>query len=265
MVCRWEFIDTEEGEADPAQRGVSAFTDMKKYSLILFGDASANLITFKLKDKIPLKISSDEIDVDGKTFKAKDAFVRIIYPHPLNPERYVSVIGATSGAGMFLYNGVNEDFDFVIQDGCIPNNRLGRPMDKLYIAKGYFDYNWKINDGLLETGDPVLRKNSPVKKVLPDLTTTIDNLPKIDSNVYKSLSGRYEIQPGVNVNVFVDADKLMARSPDGRVFQLYPVSETEYFIDVADLQITFNRNENGAVLGMVVHEPNGDLEIKKVE
>ena len=98
------FLDTELSDSD-----------MKKYSLILYGGAEANLITKKLGDKIPLKISSNKIEITGKTFEAKDACVQMVYPNPLNNKRYVSVIGATSGAGMFFYNTGNDDFDFFIQ------------------------------------------------------------------------------------------------------------------------------------------------------
>ena len=87
------FLDTELSESD-----------MKKYSLILYGGSEANLITKKLGDKIPLKISSNKIEISGRIFEAKDACVQILYPHPLNSERYVTVIGATSGEGMFFYN-----------------------------------------------------------------------------------------------------------------------------------------------------------------
>ena len=77
---------------------------MNKYSLILYGGADDNLVTKILGDKIPLKISSDEIEIAGRKFQAKDACVQMIYPNPYNPERYISVIGATSSAGMFFYN-----------------------------------------------------------------------------------------------------------------------------------------------------------------
>ncbi|MBN2424793.1 MAG: prolyl oligopeptidase family serine peptidase [Calditrichaceae bacterium] len=248
------FLDTEMTEEA-----------MKQYSLILYGGSEANLIAKKLSSKIPLKITPQEIEIAGRVYKAKDACVQMIYPHPLNAERYISIIGATSYAGMYSYNQNSNDCDFFIQDGCVPNKRLGRPMDKLYIAKGIFDYNWQIADELLETGDPELRKTCPVRRVLPDLTTTIDNLPVIDPGVYKTLAGRYEIQPGVNIFVYIDGNKLMGKAPDGIVFQLFPSSETEYFVDRADIQLTFGKNETGVVDKVIVHQNGQDLEIKKSE
>jgi hypothetical protein len=239
--------------------------DMKNFSLVLYGGPEANLITKNLIDKIPLKISSDKIEVTGKSFKVKDACIQMVYPHPLNSKRYVSVIGATSYAGMYFFTGGNDNLDFLIKDGCVANNRLGRPTDKLYVAKGVFDYNWQISDDLLDIREPEIRKTCPVRKVLPNLTTTIDNLPKIDLKVYKAIAGKYEIQPGVVLSVFIEADKLMAKAPDGNIIQLYPTSETEYFVDVADFQMTFIRNEDDSVTSGIVYTGGRKMEIKKIE
>jgi hypothetical protein len=239
--------------------------DLGKYSLILYGSADDNLITKILGDKIPLNISSDEIEIAGRKFQAEDAFVQMIYPNPYNPERYISVIGATSRSGMFLYNNNGSNYDFFIQDGCIPNNRLGRSIEKLYIAFGSFDYNWQINDTLLENGDKELRRISPIRKVLPDFTTTIGNIPAIDSLTCKTFVGKYEVPGRISVSVMFNNGKLYVKAPEGTIIQLYPSSETEYFIDAADMQITFNKKENGTVDKMIVHQGGRDMEISKVE
>jgi hypothetical protein len=264
----WEFINYWKDWQKYAPRVFKdtelTDADMKKYSLVLYGDANSNLITKKLSDKIPLKVSTQDIEIAGRKFPAKDACVQMIYPHPLNTERYITVIGATSGAGMFFYNRADSYCDFFIQDGIILNNRIGRT-EKLLIATGFFDNNWQINDKLTEVGDPELRKISPIRKVLPDLTTTIENVPAIDSTVIKSLVGKYEIQPGINVNIFIDNGNLMGNTPEGLKFHLFPYSETEHFIDIADIQLTFIKNENGKITGVVVHQPGRDMEMKKIE
>ena len=247
------FLDTELSESD-----------MQKYSLILYGDASANLITKKLGNKIPLKISPDKIVITGSTFEAKDACVQMIYPHPLNKERYITVIGATSAAGMYFYNSVNQDYDFFINDGSIGNSRLGFPSDKLIIARGVFNYDWQISDKYLETGDTELRKNCPRRNVLPDLTTTVSNLPKVSESALKAVTGKYEIQPGTAISIYLESGKLMGISPDNEKFQLYPASETEYFVDMADLMLTFNKNEKGVVESVMIHVNNRDIPARKI-
>ena len=248
------FLDTELSESD-----------MQKYSLILYGDASANLITKKLGNKIPLEISSNKIVITGRAFEAKDACVQMVYPNPLNNKRYVSVIGATSAAGMYYYNQGNQDYDFFIQDGCFGNSKLGFPEDKILIARGVFNYNWQISDEYLDKGDPELRKKCPYRRVLPDLTTVMENLPVIDIEKLKALTGKYEIQPGVSIDVFIESGNLMGHSPDGQRFQLYPASETDFFIDVADVMLSFHKNENGVVDSVLISQNGRDMPAKKID
>ncbi len=238
--------------------------DVEKYSLILFGGADANKVTKALIDKIPLKISSQVVEIAGRKFPATDACVQMVYPHPLNRERYVLVIGATSVAGMYFYTKANDAYDFVIQDGCLPNTRLGRPMEKLIVARGVFDNAWRLGDALLVTGSPELRASSPFKKVLPDLSTTVENLPKIDTAVYRAVAGSYEIRPGVSATIFVGDGRLMVKAPDGTALQLLPVSETEYFVDGADVQLSFTKNEHGVFDKGTVYQPGGELPIKRI-
>lgn len=247
------FLDTELSESD-----------MAKYSLVLYGDAEANLITKKLGNKIPLKISTNNIEITGKSFEAKDAFVQMVYPHPLNDKRYLTVIGATSAAGMYLYTNGDENFDFFIKDGSVANRSLGFPSDKLIIARGVFDNNWKISDKYTETGDPELRKKCPHRKVQPDLSTVIENLPVVDKQILNSYVGKYEIQPGVNINVFMESGNLMGNSPDGQKFQLFPVSETEYFIDMADVLLIFKKNNDGVVDGIEIIQNGNKMMSRKV-
>jgi len=243
------FKDTELSESD-----------MKNYSLILYGGPTENLISKKLEKNIPLRITSNEIEISGKKFSANDAYVQMIYPHPLNNERYVSVIGATSGAGMFFYNGFTNDCDFIIQDGTI-----GHLNDRIFIARGLFNYNWQITDELLERGNEELRKVSPVRILLPDLTTTIKNLPIVDMKIYESFVGKYEIQQGMNVTVYLDENRLMIIGPDGFKSEMYPKTEYEYFIPEANMRFTFGKDENGKVDKLIVHQQNGDFSIKKIE
>jgi predicted esterase len=247
------FLDTELNESD-----------MKKYSLILYGDAKANLITKKLGDKIPLEISYNKIVIAGRTFEAEDACVQMVYPHPFNNKRYVAVIGATSGAGMFSCDNKNENYDFSIQDGSIGNNRLGFPAEKLIIARGIFNYDWKINDKFLDTGDAEMRKNCPRRKVNPDLTTSVINLPKVGEQTLQALTGKYEIQPGRAVSIYMESGKLISVTPDNEKIQLYPISETEYFIEANDVTLTFQKNEKGEFNSLIINERGREIPAKKI-
>jgi S-layer protein (TIGR01564 family) len=75
--------------------------DLSKYSLLLVGGPDANRVTRKLADRLPLRISVDRITIDGKDFAVKDAAVQMLYPNPLNPERYVWIAAGTSTDGLY--------------------------------------------------------------------------------------------------------------------------------------------------------------------
>jgi hypothetical protein len=76
--------------------------DMARYSLLLFGGPEANRVVAKLAAKLPLQVSADRITIDGRTFPVKDAAVQMIYPNPLNAERYVRIAAGTSPDGMYF-------------------------------------------------------------------------------------------------------------------------------------------------------------------
>jgi hypothetical protein len=57
----------------------------------------------------------------------------------------------------------------------------------------------------------------------------------------------------------------MATTPDRKTIQLLPLSETEYFIDGIDIQISFIKNEKGIVENAIVHQSDNNYSIKKIE
>ena len=242
--------------------------DMAKYSLILYGGADANLVTQKLIDKIPLKMTSEKFILAGQEFKAKDAVVNMIYPNPLNPDRYVSIIAANSPTGMYFFNqnqNNTERYDFYIADGCIPNRRLGRPHEKVQVAAGIFDYNWQIDPKFLEKGDPEIRAQCPYRKVLSDLSTSVVGLPEIDPELFDNYVGEYQAEAGFVVKIMREGDKLMGQGPDNPPVQLFPYAETEYFLDVTDLQITFIKGESGEVDELIIHQGNQHISAKRIK
>jgi dienelactone hydrolase len=83
--------------------------DLKQYSLILIGGPDANLISKRFSKQIPLELKSDAVVIDGNSIPAKDAAVCMIYPHPLNSDRYVMINAATSAQGMSYLPGLRHN------------------------------------------------------------------------------------------------------------------------------------------------------------
>ena len=72
--------DTEITEADIAQ-----------HNLVLWGDPQSNQVLAKIADKLPIKWSAKGLWAGGLNHSAANNVPVLIYPNPLNPEKYVVI------------------------------------------------------------------------------------------------------------------------------------------------------------------------------
>lgn len=86
-VLQWHRIF--RGEARVRADDAVTEADIKDSNLVLFGDPSSNKVLAKIADKLPIKWTADAVTVGGKTYPADHHAPVLIYPNPLNPERYV--------------------------------------------------------------------------------------------------------------------------------------------------------------------------------
>ncbi len=63
--------------------------DIASANLILWGDADSNAVIKKIADKLPIHWQRDDLVVDRDKFSAADHVPVMVYPNPLNPNRYV--------------------------------------------------------------------------------------------------------------------------------------------------------------------------------
>jgi dienelactone hydrolase len=133
---------------------------LREYSLVLYGGPEDNAVTARLIKDIPLTIEPARITLDGREFAVRDAAVRLVYPHPLNDDRLVTVVAGTSAQGLFHADRLPEDFDFVIDDGKVTDDP-----DRTVVAWGRFDHHWRYDDRYVHQGDPSARARAPTRKV----------------------------------------------------------------------------------------------------
>jgi pimeloyl-ACP methyl ester carboxylesterase len=140
--------------------------DATRYSLILVGGPAENLITRRLTSRLPLEIGADYIKVGSRSFPVTDGRVQMIFPSPLNPQRYVLVAAATSYDGMYYWTpGAirNLECDFAIEDGRqAPNNRVS--FTDVWVGGGWFNQRWQVDDALVFQGDAEVRAKLPAMK-----------------------------------------------------------------------------------------------------
>lgn len=63
--------------------------DIASHHLILWGDPASNAVLKKIADRLPISWKADSIVAGDRTYDAKSHAVVLVYPNPLNPDRYV--------------------------------------------------------------------------------------------------------------------------------------------------------------------------------
>ena len=87
---------------------------------------------------------------------------------------------------------------------------------------------------------------------------------KIDEAILKTYEGEYEISSNLILKISVDKGQLKV-SPTGQpTFDLFPESETKFFLKVVNAQIQFFKNDKGEVNRLVLYQGGQEMEGKRI-
>ena len=64
--------------------------------MILLGTPQSNAVLAQIAARLPVHFGGDGIILGGKTYAGADQLLVLAYPNPLQPDRYVGVLGASS-------------------------------------------------------------------------------------------------------------------------------------------------------------------------
>jgi CubicO group peptidase (beta-lactamase class C family) len=112
-------------------------------------------------------------------------------------------------------------------------------------------------------GDPGRIEHRLFRKVmgLPDPDYTVVD---VATEVLERYVGVYEM-PAFSITVTRDGDQLSAQPTGQDTREIYPTSETEFFLEDIDVRLSFQVDDDGVVQGLTVHEVGRDTSGKKVE
>jgi dienelactone hydrolase len=119
--------------------------DIAAHHLIVFGDAQSNRLIAKLHGKLPLQWNAKELTFGGKSYDASKHVVAMIYPNPLNPNRYVVVNSGhtfhenelwSTNAQLFPRHG-----DYAVLG--LTQGAEGK-VETEVVTAGFFDEQWKL-------------------------------------------------------------------------------------------------------------------------
>lgn len=108
--------------------------DIADKNLIVVGTPKQNRFLMKMADKLPATFLDDGVKIAGKEYRGPDVGLVMIYPNPLNPERYVLLLPE-------VYWGTKTwDYpDYLVLRAPQQGSKMGA-----ILAKGNFDARWQI-------------------------------------------------------------------------------------------------------------------------
>lgn len=137
-VFKSEFAKWMRGDIRVKDDNAISASDIANYNLVLFGDPGSNSVIAKVIGRLPVKWTRSEIAVGSQKFPAADHAVVMIYPNPLNPQRYVVLnTGHTFSANRVL-SGTESVFFPRLGDYAVLTT--GGQVK----TAGFFDEAWKL-------------------------------------------------------------------------------------------------------------------------
>jgi len=87
---------------------------------------------------------------------------------------------------------------------------------------------------------------------------------KIDPKILDAYAGQYELNPNFIITMTREGDSLMTQATGQPKFELFPESETKFFLKVVEAQVTFVKDDKGVVTHLILHQ-GGDQKAKKIK
>lgn len=135
---------------EPRVRDDVAITDadIAGNNLILWGDPGSNKVLARLAGRLPIRWSQDGVLLSNSRFASATHVLLMIYPNPLNPNKYVVL---NSGVTFREYDDLNNARqipklpDFAVIDTTTPPD--DRHPGKV-VAAGFFGERWEMLDSV---------------------------------------------------------------------------------------------------------------------
>ncbi len=135
------------GDAPVKNDSVITDADIAGSNLVLWGDPSSNAVLKKILPKLPLTWDAAKIVFAGREYPAASTMPILIFPNPLNPEKYVVLNSGPTFREDALLN--NSQQIAKIPDWAIID--INAPVDGKWPGKvvtaGFFDESWRVKAG----------------------------------------------------------------------------------------------------------------------
>ena len=112
--------------------------DIANYNLVLFGDPGSNSVIAKIIDRLPIQWTKSDITAGSQKFPTADHALVLIYPNPLNPQKYVVLNTGQTFSANRITSGTEAVFFPRLGDWAVLTT--GGQVK----TAGFFDEAWKL-------------------------------------------------------------------------------------------------------------------------
>jgi D-alanyl-D-alanine-carboxypeptidase/D-alanyl-D-alanine-endopeptidase len=157
----------------------------------------------------------------------------------------------------------NVFFTITRDDAHLYAQLTGQPRFEIY-PEGERDFFYKVVDAqitFVENG-LVLHQNGmdrPAKRIGDAPPVKEHHEIAVDPKIFDRYVGKYQLAPAFVLTITRDEAHLYAQATGQPRFEIFPESETEFFLKVVDAQITFGDKS------LVLHQNGMDMPAKRIE
>lgn len=99
------------------------------------------------------------------------------------------------------------------------------------------------------------------KKVLAETRTEA----KVDAAAFDALAGTYQLAPNFELKIWRDGNRFLTQATGQGAIEIYPESETHYFVKVIDAQLDFVKGADGKAESLILTQGGRKIPAKRVK
>ncbi len=145
----------------------------------------------------------------------------------------------------------------------------GQPQFEIF-PRSETEFFWKVVDAQIsfvknEKGEVIhgLHRQGGQTLTVPRLKE--ETPAPIDPAIYDAYVGEYELAPGMIITVTKEAAQLFVQLTGQPKFEIFPRSETEYFLQVVKADIKFVKDEASKVVNLILKQGGMEQTAKKIK
>jgi CubicO group peptidase (beta-lactamase class C family) len=87
---------------------------------------------------------------------------------------------------------------------------------------------------------------------------------KVDPKIYDSYVGEYQLAPTFSITITTEDGKLLAQATGQQKFELFPTSETDFYLKINSARVTFVKDTQGNVTELILTQNGRQGHAKKI-